>query len=257
MSKLTIFISLVLISVNTQAQLLSTEQKVQILIDSYPLDLSHQKQGYLYSSDGQKWLIDDTKIKSHQAALNNPDIEDTLAQNYSLIDCAKVPKRDFDPGRIRHQKLMMSLFGNDKEQVKQQLQSLDWFGKSVAITKMQQVDVALKTVRAQLLKYPALKPYVAPTAGVFNWRFIKGTERLSVHSYAAAIDVNVKYADYWKWKKVKPGSLLTFNNKYPEKLIKIFEDNGFIWGGAWYHYDTMHFEYRPELIEIAKQQGCT
>ncbi|MDD5211432.1 MAG: M15 family metallopeptidase, partial [Sulfuricurvum sp.] len=23
---------------------------------------------------------------------------------------------------------------------------------------------------------------------------------------------------------------------------------GFIWGGRWYHYDTMHFEYRPELL---------
>jgi len=22
----------------------------------------------------------------------------------------------------------------------------------------------------------------------------------------------------------------------------------FIWRGRWYHYDTMHFEYRPELF---------
>src|SRR5262245_1812136 len=27
-----------------------------------------------------------------------------------------------------------------------------------------------------------------------------------------------------------------------------FEKYGFIWGGHWYHYDTMHFEYRPELL---------
>jgi hypothetical protein len=27
-----------------------------------------------------------------------------------------------------------------------------------------------------------------------------------------------------------------------------FEAEGFIWGGRWYHYDTMHFEYRPELL---------
>ena len=26
------------------------------------------------------------------------------------------------------------------------------------------------------------------------------------------------------------------------------EKHGFIWGGRWYHYDTMHFEYRPELL---------
>jgi hypothetical protein len=30
--------------------------------------------------------------------------------------------------------------------------------------------------------------------------------------------------------------------------VRVFEKHGFIWGGAWYHYDTMHFEYRPELL---------
>jgi D-alanyl-D-alanine carboxypeptidase len=32
----------------------------------------------------------------------------------------------------------------------------------------------------------------------------------------------------------------------------LFEQHGFIWGGKWYHYDTMHFEYRPEIIATAK-----
>ena len=31
------------------------------------------------------------------------------------------------------------------------------------------------------------------------------------------------------------------------EIVRIFEKHGFIWGGRWYHYDTMHFEYRPEL----------
>ena len=34
----------------------------------------------------------------------------------------------------------------------------------------------------------------------------------------------------------------------PHKIVEIFERHGFIWGGKWYHYDTMHFEYRPELL---------
>jgi hypothetical protein len=25
-----------------------------------------------------------------------------------------------------------------------------------------------------------------------------------------------------------------------------------VWGGKWWHFDTMHFEYRPELIAFAK-----
>jgi hypothetical protein len=30
--------------------------------------------------------------------------------------------------------------------------------------------------------------------------------------------------------------------------VDIFERHGFIWGGKWGHFDTMHFEYRPELL---------
>ncbi len=39
-----------------------------------------------------------------------------------------------------------------------------------------------------------------------------------------------------------------FKNRIPAEIVAIFEKHGFIWGGRWYHYDTMHFEYRPELI---------
>jgi hypothetical protein len=34
----------------------------------------------------------------------------------------------------------------------------------------------------------------------------------------------------------------------PRQIVDIFERHGFIWGGRWYHYDTMHFEFRPELL---------
>jgi hypothetical protein len=30
------------------------------------------------------------------------------------------------------------------------------------------------------------------------------------------------------------------------EIVDIFERRGFVWGGKWYRYDTMHFEYRPE-----------
>jgi hypothetical protein len=36
----------------------------------------------------------------------------------------------------------------------------------------------------------------------------------------------------------------------PQEIVDIFERHGFIWGGKWYHYDTMHFEYRPELTGL-------
>ena len=37
-------------------------------------------------------------------------------------------------------------------------------------------------------------------------------------------------------------------NHIPLEIVAIFERHGFIWGGKWSHYDTMHFEYRPELL---------
>jgi len=48
----------------------------------------------------------------------------------------------------------------------------------------------------------------------------------------------------------------TINAEIPEDAVAyeesfilfLFEKYGFIWGGKWFHYDTMHFEYRPELL---------
>jgi hypothetical protein len=34
-------------------------------------------------------------------------------------------------------------------------------------------------------------------------------------------------------------------------VIRIFESFGFIWGGKWRYYDTMHFEYRPEILVLS------
>ena len=53
---------------------------------------------------------------------------------------------------------------------------------------------------------------------------------------------------YWQW--VKPGAdgLYHWSNKIPDEIVAVFERHGFIWGGRWYHFDTMHFEYRPELL---------
>src|SRR6516225_8786638 len=41
-------------------------------------------------------------------------------------------------------------------------------------------------------------------------------------------------------------------NEVPWEIVRIFEKHGFIWGGKWYHYDTMHFSYRPEMLINAK-----
>ena len=70
----------------------------------------------------------------------------------------------------------------------------------------------------------------------------------SMHAYAAAIDINTRHTTYWQWVKPGPDGTYRWSNEIPKEIVAIFEKHGFIWGGRWYHFDTMHFEYRPELV---------
>ena len=68
-----------------------------------------------------------------------------------------------------------------------------------------------------------------------------------MHAWGAAIDINTAYADYWLWHRTG-GAAPGYVNRIPPEIVAIFERHGFIWGGRWAHFDTMHFEYRPELL---------
>jgi hypothetical protein len=74
-----------------------------------------------------------------------------------------------------------------------------------------------------------------------------------MHSYGVTIDIAVGKSDYWQWdcKCTNEDKVLEYRNRVPLGIVKVFEKYGFIWGGNWYHYDTMHFEYRPELLDSA------
>ena len=114
---------------------------------------------------------------------------------------------------------------------------------------------ALTRVSADLNKLFGTQPELADFAknlgGTLNWRKVAGTQRLSNHSFGSAIDLNIDKGAYWRWQ---PASKLPSFSRlsFPQPIIEAFERHGFIWGGKWYHYDTMHFEYRPELIAFAR-----
>ena len=96
------------------------------------------------------------------------------------------------------------------------------------------------------------------SADAYYWREIAGTSRKSFHSYGIAVDVLPKRlngkAMYWSWEKDKQGDkwMLTPLKKRwtpSDTVIRIFESEGFIWGGYWIIFDNMHFEYHPELVK--------
>ncbi|MEJ5218857.1 M15 family metallopeptidase [Cognatishimia sp. D5M38] len=159
----------------------------------------------------------------------------------------------FDPGRIRWEQFFRSLYFETRNEARRSLSRVTYTGTSSQAvfnaTKKYCVHVQLRSVLEEIAAYgPAMDVYFEKSGGSFNWRVIAGTNRLSTHSFGIAVDLNTQLGKYWRWDGGKPGSVGPFANEIPFEIVSAFERRGFIWGGKWYHYDGMHFEYRPELI---------
>ncbi len=92
----------------------------------------------------------------------------------------------------------------------------------------------------------AAAPWLWPLAGTFNCRPIAGTRSPSMHAFGAAIDLASRHGGYWRWGADRGPPL-------PAPIVAAFEREGFIWGGKWAHFDTFHFEFRPEIIVAARR----
>jgi hypothetical protein len=221
------------------------------------VECTDQNHIYLVMRDGTKILYEDHISKTFNDKLNNPDIEDMLFQVYPLGKPENKTQPDYDPGRIRVNTFFNCVYGSNSKQVRSNLVSVKFAGITVRFNFQNGAATALKKV-GETLKHllhddPSLRGYLFPISGTYNRRTIAGTNRLSPHSWGIAIDLNPKKASYWRWSNYRGISeLLKIRIAYPLNIISSFEDQGFIWGGKWFHYDTMHFEYRPELVEKAK-----
>lgn len=199
---------------------------------------------------GQRILWDDGLTKTFGQKLANADLQDTLSQAYTTGPIHPVATRDQDPGRIRNDALFKATFGATESAVRAQLVNVQFVGQTVkfhpkAAPALQRVSDRLQQAIATT---PSLAQYVTgPLGGTFTWRVIANTNRMSSHSYATAIDIVVAKSNYWEWERV--GDRFTWKNKIPQAIVDAFEAEGFAWGGRWYHYDTMHFEWRPELFD--------
>ena len=86
-----------------------------------------------------------------------------------------------------------------------------------------------------------------PAAGTYNCRVIAGPA-VSAHGHGIAIDIARSTRRLLALVEAGADGSYAYKNSIPMEIVRIFEKHGFIWGGRWYHYDTMHFEYRPELL---------
>ena len=196
---------------------------------------------------------DGIENKIFDEMLNNPSLKNQMSIKYMKIDENPnyVPLKNEDAGRIRYELFFKKMYGSNPKEIKKNLTKVIWLPKSsnktLLVTTINDVHKKLQSISDELELLPKeLKSFVNNPAGVTNWRKISNTNRLSTHSFGIAIDINIKKSDYWEWQK--QDGKLKYKNKIPLEIVRIFEKHGFIWGGRWYHYDTMHFEYRPELL---------
>jgi hypothetical protein len=177
-----------------------------------------------------------------------------FAQPYPRGGVTASPARDIDPGRARNRAFFDKMYGDcTKGEVAKHLIDVVWlpkkYGKPLKVTRINGVADKLAAVSAALDALPAsFDVHLFPPAGTYVCRVIAGTTRVSAHGHGIAIDIGLARADYWQWAGQKAGTDFPSRNRVPLEIVRIFEAHGFIWGGAWYHYDTMHFEYRPELL---------
>ena len=229
------------------------DSKKAALLAAYPGAFRFEGNTIVFPS-GERIVWDDGRRKSPAELLADADVEDMFAYPYPPASVGgRRPRPDEDPGRVRNDDFFRALYGDSEGAVRANLTTVPWVprlgGGSVAVTTRFGVDRKLAAVSAELERLPKqFHQYVRPSAGTFNWRAIAGTRRLSVHSYGAAIDVNTHFSNYWRWEKQPSDGSILYRNEIPMEVVEVFERHCFIWGGRWYHYDTMHFEYRPELL---------
>ena len=222
--------------------------------------LSGSDAEYIYWHDGSKMAIAQPPDQSRpDVELGTPDLFDQFAAKYPFgkqFDFGQ--SQTNDPGRIRNMPFFKKMYGSSQKEVEDNLVEIQWLPKSrnkrIRFTQVNGAARQLEKVSRELDQLPrAIRKFCTKIGGTYNWRNITETDRLSPHALGIAIDINVSSGDYWQWDLQNHGRT-NYRNRIPTEIVDIFERHGFIWGGKWKHYDTMHFEYRPELIMASNSE---
>jgi len=154
----------------------------------------------------------------------------------------------------------------NRDETEKNLSQITFLGKPARIHKLilRQTNIVEEQIRAIGKTDTEVQIWINSiyTLEGYGWRNIARTQSRSYHSYGLAIDLLPKSLGkkqtYWLWTSQTREDWwnVSYSERYhpPESVIKTFEANGFIWGGKWPLFDTMHFEYRPEILILSGLQ---
>ena len=103
---------------------------------------------------------------------------------------------------------------------------------------------------------------MANNTSAFNYRNVEGTDRLSMHAYGFAIDINPYYNIYYipsldyvfppeGWQYIDREEYFPYKLEPGDLCYELFTQAGFEWGGWWTDsIDYQHFQFFPSVPEI-------
>jgi hypothetical protein len=162
-----------------------------------------------------------------------------------------------------HRGFQAALYGGlTRGEIEARLERTEFLGRPVVVHRdirepLKRAETAIREAAGDDGETAAFINSIGQTGG-YNWREIRGSSRMSYHSWGLAVDIQPKDLGgkgiYWLWERSRDEDwmILPLEKRWkpPDRVIAAFEGEGFIWGGKWALYDNMHFEYRPELHEI-------
>ena len=242
-------------------KLVSEKRDLLVLMMAYPgyitgIEKSSGGSIYAVMKSGKKILYDDKKKKTFDEKMADADLQDSLSIIYRLGGNGTLPEGNHDPGRIRPYALIKDVYGDTENEVLNNLAKADIGAQKADFNKrngaLKALEAVFKELNALCSNDPDVKYSVYPLSGTFNYRYISGTELLSMHSFGIAVDLHAAVNPSFRTATREEGQKRI--DSFPSGIVRVFEDHGFIWGGKWAHFDIMHFEYRPEIILKAKYQ---
>ncbi len=192
---------------------------------------SLKTKGKMQNSGNNTRIISDSQM-DFERAVSGLEFPTEIESKLTLIS---VEYFSFDNRIHRGQLLVNKLVANSVKEIFNKLLNLHFpIAKVIPISKFNWNDE---------------KSMQENNTSAFNYRKIKGTSRLSKHSYGLAIDINPLLNPYVKENSVEPEGA-TYNPNIPgtitnkSEIVKIFKSFGWHWGGDWHTVkDYQHFEF--------------